>query len=53
MAAWVFEPESEAVGMRDGAFEGPLVSGERIDRSFEEMVGSGFVNNSKPSLASL
>lgn len=29
VATWVFEPESEAVGMRNGAFEGPLVSEER------------------------
>lgn len=26
VAGWVFEPESEAVGMRCAAFEGPLVS---------------------------
>lgn len=26
VAGWVFEPESEAVGMRGAAFEGPLVS---------------------------
>lgn len=26
VAGWVFEPESEAVGMRGEAFEGPLVS---------------------------
>lgn len=26
VAEWVFEPESEAVGMRGAAFEGPLVS---------------------------
>lgn len=32
VAGWVFEPEAEAVGMRGGAFEGPLVSRKSLGK---------------------